>query len=104
MAPRTATLVGWGVMLVDVERGGRRYKVQVPDDAPKHLWNAGIVIGPPDLTLLNLPKEIETRLHNELHARGIITQKDARKRTQDVHGALQSALRLDAQRIVELYL
>lgn len=91
-------------MLVDIVRSGRSYRVQVPEGAPKHLWNAGIVVGPPDLTPLGLPKELETRLHNELHARGIITQKDARKRSQDVHGALQSALRIDAQRVVELYL
>lgn len=90
-------------MLVDVERGGRKYRVQVPDNAPKHLWNAGVVIGPPDLSGLGLPQEIEKRLHNELHARGLITSKDVKKRMHDVHGALQSALHVDAARIVELY-
>lgn len=90
-------------MIVDIERDGRKYKAQVPDNAPKHLWQAGIIIGPPDLSSLGLPKPIETRLHNELWARNLITARDVKKRVQDVHGALQSALKVDAGTIVSLY-
>ena len=90
-------------MLVDVERGGRKFKVLVPDDAPKSTWDAGITLGPPDLTPLGLPSKIATRLHNELFNRGLITSRDVRKRGQDVFGALQAALAVDSSSVIELY-
>lgn len=81
----------------------RRFVMLVPEGAPQNTWGAGIVVGPPDLTDLGLSEEVTTRLHNELFARGIIRRDDARFHRAEVHAALQSALRIDAERIVQLY-
>lgn len=90
-------------MIVDIEQDGLKYKAQVPDGTPESMWNAGIIIGPPDLTSLGLPPSVKARLHNELYVRGLITVKDVRKRMHDVQGALQSALKVSASEIAELY-
>jgi hypothetical protein len=90
-------------VIVDIEIDSKKYKATVPDDAPKNLWNAGIIIGPPDLSGLELPPIIEVRLHNELFNRGLITELDVRKRASEVFAALQSALRVDSTRVLEAY-
>lgn len=91
------------MLTVDIEKLGKRYKVQVPDEAEEHLWQYGVVLGPPDLSSLGLPPSIEVRLHNELHVRGLITKADLARRTPDVVAAIQTALKLDAQRVIDLY-
>lgn len=90
-------------MIVNVTKGDRKYKVRVPDGAPQALWQAGIIIGPPDLSELGLPVGIETRLHNELFSRGLITKRDVRKRMSDVYGALQAALQVDATTVASQF-
>lgn len=90
-------------MLVDITKLGKKYRVQVPDDAEPEMWQYGVVIGPPDLSSLDLPPCIEVRLHNELHVRGLIEKKDIVRRMPDVVAALQYALAVDAQRVAELY-
>ena len=82
---------------------GRKTKVLVPEGAPETTWKQGIVIGPPDLSSLGLKEEITTRLHNELFNRGIIRRGDARAQRAEVHAALMSALRVDAETIIALY-
>jgi hypothetical protein len=91
-------------MLVDIVRDGYKYRAQVPDDAAEHMWQYGVVVGPPDLTSLDLPADVQQRLHNELFNRGLITSRDVRRRSQDVFAALQAALKIDAGRITQLYL
>ena len=86
-----------------VDPKGRHYKVLVPDGAPIDTWSRGIVIGPPDTDSLGLSEEVSTRLHNELFNRGIITAADANTRRLDVQSALQYAMRVDAQSIINLY-
>lgn len=90
-------------MIVDIEKGGKKYKAIVPDDAPQSTWQYGIIQGPPDISGLGLPPSIEVRLHNELFVRGLITKKDLQRSTQDVQGALMAALSVDMQRIVLAY-
>lgn len=90
-------------MIVVVEKDGRKYKVQVPENADPETWKYGITIGPPDLSGLGLPPVVTTRLHNELFNRGLITKNDVRKRTSDVQGALQAALNVDVSLITQLY-
>ena len=85
------------------EFGPKKFRVIVPDDASENMWQYGVLVGPPDLGMLNLPEEIEVRLNNELFNRGLITKQDLRKRGAEVIAALQAALKIDAQRIVELY-
>lgn len=90
-------------MIVDSERDGKKYKMLVPDGAPVENWKYGIPVGPPDLSALGLPLEIEVRLHNELYVRGIITKNEARKRIRDIAAALMATLSVDAQTILALY-
>lgn len=85
----------------DVE--GRKFKVKIPEEAPDSHSKYGIIVGPPDLTELKLPLDVEVRLNNQLYDRGIFTYKDAVKRRSDVIAALQSTLALHATKIVELY-
>ena len=89
---------------VDYSDGaGRRFRVRVPEGCPVELYPSGIPVGPPSLGGLGLPLEVEVRLHNELHARGFLTARDVRRRPQEVIAALQAALRLDLQRIQQVY-
>lgn len=91
------------MLTVDIEKLGKKYRVQVPDEAAEELWQYGIVLGPPDLSSLGLPPSIEVRLHNELHVRGLIQKKDLDRRTPDVVAAIQAALKLDALCVIALY-
>lgn len=90
-------------MLVDIVRDGFKYRVQVPNDSLESTWQYGIVIGPPDLSVLQLDEETTKRLNNELFVRGLITEKDVRKRTHEVFGALQAALSVDVQTVIQAY-
>lgn len=81
----------------------RKTVAEVPDGSPESQWKWGITVGPPDLSPLGLPEEVQTRLHNELYHRGIIRRGDARARRADVHAALMAALRVDSERIIQLY-
>lgn len=90
-------------MIVNITKNNKQYRVLVPDDAPEGLWPAGIIIGPPDLSKLGLPPMIETRLHNELYNRGLIELRDIRKRMAELQAALQAALKVDVNTIMEAY-
>ena len=90
--------------LVYTDSKTRKTWVNLPDNAPDSHASKGIPIGPPSLSSLNLPVDIEVRLHNELFNRGILTAKDARRRQVEIFAALQSALRVDTTRIQNLYL
>jgi hypothetical protein len=91
------------VNVVFEDVAGRKTARQVPDGAPHETWRFGNIIGPPDLTPLGLPEEVLTRLNNELFARGIIRAGDARRNRAEIHAALQAALRVDAERIVQVF-
>lgn len=89
--------------VVDFERDGFKWKVMVPYDAPEEMYAAGVVLGPPNLSVLSLPVDIERKINNELFARGLITKGDVRMRSADVLGAITSALKLDANKIMDQY-
>lgn len=82
---------------------GRRTQVWVPQDAPEAMAAFGQLVGPPSLASLNLPEEIEIRLHNALHDRGFLTLKDLRANRMGVIAAIQSALRVDAETLEALF-
>lgn len=86
-----------------IDRQGRKTVRTVPDAAPEATWAGGVIIGPPDLSELELSQEVTTRLHNELYNRGIIRRGDARARRPEVHAALMAALRVDSERIIQLF-
>jgi hypothetical protein len=86
-----------------VDPQGRRSAFAVPHGAEASTWSSGILLGPPDLSELGLPEEVTTRLHNELFVRGVTRRSDAKAKRADVLNALQAALRVDAQRIIDIY-
>lgn len=82
---------------------GRKWRRQVPQDAEE--WEAvrGIPAGPPDVRELDLPYAIGIRLHNELFNRGLWDMHELRRRRPELDAALRAALRLDTQRLEQLY-
>lgn len=85
------------------DREGRKWKRGIPFNAPDTDAEFGVPLGPPSLADLGLPLEVEVRLHNQLFDRGILTEREARKRIGDVVSSLQAALRVDALRILTIY-
>lgn len=84
-----------------VDLDGRHKVVLLPESSED--YEKGVPIGPPSLLELNLPPEIEVRLNNELYHRGILSAKDALRKRPEVIAALQAALRIDAEKILEMY-
>ena len=80
---------------------GRKKVVLIPEESDQA--EMGIPVGPPDLTELGLPLELEVRLNNELANRGILTAVDALKNRVEISLAIQSVLKLDADRIINVY-
>lgn len=89
--------------VVKTDQHGRWTAVYLPDDAPESDAYMGIPLGPPSLDSLGLPEEIQTRLHNELYVRGIYSIRDATASRKDIVGALMAALRIDVERITDIY-
>lgn len=86
----------------EFEVKGRKYLVGLPEGVEN--INLGIPLGPPDIMDdLGIPEPMATRLHNQLFARKLFTLVDIRRRPSEVQAAIQSALRLDAARIVTAY-
>ncbi len=83
---------------------GRIWRTLIPQNVSDSEAQRGVPVGPPSLEDLGLPLAHEVRLHNQLHARRLFTIKDVRTRRRDIVGALLAVFKLDAQRIVELYL
>jgi len=84
--------------IIHTDELGRKYKAYTDGQG------AIIIVGPPDglLDELHLPEPFGTVLHNILFSRGLFDYKTA-SRGQALVGALQEALRLDAQRLLEAY-
>lgn len=83
---------------------GRKHRVKLPDGADDSEAPYGITIGPMiNVDELELPEPQATRLHNELHARGIWTFKQVRKNNQAVFAALQAAFHIDVTTICNAY-
>lgn len=81
---------------------GRKYEVLIPENAPDTDASKGIVIGPPVLQL-DLPDTLSVELHNQLHARGLLTLDDVRHHRQEVYNALMRVLALDVDIIMAQY-
>ena len=82
---------------------GKEYVVLVPQDAEARDYSKGLIVGPPDLSELGLPSELELRLHNELLNRGLITANDVRRHPEAVIGAWQAALKVSGTELLNLY-
>src|SRR5881392_3875623 len=79
----------------------RKKVVLIPEESNQA--EMGIPVGPPDLSELGLPLELEVRLNNELAARDILTPIEALKGRAEISSAIQSALRVDVDRIIQAY-
>lgn len=83
---------------------GRRRRVLLPETLTDEEAEMGIPNGPPLLTALQLPADIEVKLHNELFNRGLFTLRDIRKAGRPaIQAALMAALSLDVERVLALY-
>ncbi len=86
-----------------VDARGRKWARLLPPHAPDNDAEWGVPVGPPPLTSLGLPGEVEVVLHNQLFERGILTERDAKRRRLEIDSALRAALRVDVGRIFDLY-
>lgn len=84
-----------------IDPEGRKKVVLIPEESDQP--EMGIPVGPPPLTELDLPLELEVRLNNELVNRGILTPAEALKNRAEISLAIQSALKLDVDRIIQMY-
>lgn len=83
-----------------LDANGRAYEVEpVEGNDNPETWP---IVGPPPglVDALNLPEPYATRLHNELHRRGLFRLRDVQRKSADVQAALMAALRVDLQVIV----
>ena len=85
------------------DKAGRMWATQLPDNAPDTDAELGLPLGPPSLEGLNLPEELEVRLHNQLYHRRIFTYSQAKADKLNVQAAMQATLKLDVLHIVEIY-
>ena len=85
------------------DRLGFVLRVQLPDDASDEDAELGIPLGPPSLEPLDLPIELERRLHAELVRRGLFTYNDVLRHKGELIAAWQTALTVDAMRLMSLY-
>lgn len=90
--------------IVYTDESGRKKVVLLPEDSKDSDPSIGIPIGPPSFEDLGLPLEVEVRLSNELFHRNILTAQDAIKRRSEVLLAIQAALRVDAEKVLGVYL
>ena len=81
---------------------GRKRVVLIPEGREEDA-EMGIPVGPPSFAELELPSDMEIRLNNELVNRGILTAADALRSRQEISLAIQSVLRLDVDRVVQMY-
>lgn len=85
------------------DKQGRKTWVNIPENAPDSHAAMGLLVGPPSLVDLKLPRDVEVFLHNQLFDRGLIERKDVKARPQDIFAALQAAYRVDVAAITNLY-
>jgi hypothetical protein len=80
-----------------VDEKGRKYAALMNGSEQR------ILLGPPEgmMETLGLPEPFATTLHNILYARGLLNYAAAAR--QNLIGALQEAMQLDAQRLLEAY-
>lgn len=86
-----------------IDSDGRIWIRGLPEGVPDGQAKVGVPIGPPPLASLGLPKAVEVRLHNQLVARDILTEVDARARLAEVQSAVMAAYRVDAHTILGIY-
>lgn len=82
---------------------GRFWRRGLPEGVPDSEAVVGVPLGPPPLSALGLPLDVEVRLHNELFSRGIFNERQASTRLGEVIAAVQAAYRVDAHRVLAIF-
>lgn len=82
---------------------GRKFLVDIPEGYDD-MMERGIIIGPPVLDSLNLPRDIEILLNNQLYERKLFTWSDVRLRPDEIEAALRTVLKAHVRQIKELYM
>ena len=82
---------------------GIQRRIELPAEAEDEESALGILVGPPDLSPLGLPPEMEVRLNAELWKRGLLTLLDVQRKRGELAAAWQAVLKVDAARIMALY-
>ncbi len=80
---------------------GRLWAVWLPEgdaDATK-----GVPIGPQDTSGLGLPDDVAVALHNQLFHRRLFNWADLRHNQRELLAAIQSAYKVDAGKVNNLY-
>lgn len=90
-------------VVTHIDEVGRKFSVELPDNAPPEHAKFGVLLGPPDLSSLGLPLDLEVRLNNALHARGLLALRDLRRRRGELLAVWQSVLSTDIARLTSLY-
>lgn len=83
------------------DSAGRKFISLLPEGVPESKAEIGVILGPPDLSPLGLPLDIEVRLNNALFARNLV-EKD-RVTMADIRDALLAVFKVDALKIAALY-
>lgn len=81
-----------------ITENGRKYEALIEGENR-------IILGPPEglVDELGLPEPMATRLHNVLHARGLLTYDDVRKRSGELLGVWQEVLMTDVQVLYQTF-
>lgn len=82
---------------------GCMHRVELPDEADDDEVTNGILIGPPDLSALNLPLELELRLNTELWNRKLLTYADVMRHKGELIAVWQAALQVDAMKLMSVF-
>ncbi len=84
-----------------VDGWGRKFKVLLPEGVTN--GELGMIIGPPLLDELGLPRKTMVALHNELYRRKIFTFEDAKARRAEIGAALVTVFKASAENIIGVY-
>ena len=87
---------------LQIDQKGRKYATLVDRSGVEEM---SIILGPPPdlMDSLKLSEPFATTLHNVLYERGLFTYKDIAANQKTAVGALQEALGIDVQKLVEAY-
>lgn len=82
---------------------GMKHRVTLPSRANNDSAPRGILVGPPDLSTLRLPEDIEVKLSNELASRGLFQYSDISRHRDQAQAAILASIRLDVDLLMAAY-
>ena len=86
------------------DKDGRMSVVRLPDSASESESHMGILVGPPSLESLELPLDVEVRLHNQLFERKLFTLEDVRRKHGQLMAAMMAAFKPHTSSLMRIYM